>query len=94
MSLHFTLRVGCNELFRLSNYFQEYETPLWYPEEVFNALWHLYLKVGECNYGRPPTAGPRGVRTGKPLRPHRPELCQACSDGICRSANKEQSAQF
>ncbi|XP_057365761.1 uncharacterized protein LOC130686644 isoform X1 [Daphnia carinata] len=59
-----------------------FETPLWYPEEIANAMWNLYSKVAEKFYGRPLDKVVRGLRGGKPRTPHKPELCQSCSDGL------------
>lgn len=43
---------------------QAFETALWYPEEIANALWHLYFKIAERFYGRPMTEVARGLRGG------------------------------
>ncbi|XP_046464341.1 receptor-transporting protein 4-like isoform X3 [Daphnia pulex] len=59
-----------------------FETALWYPEEIANAMWNLYSKVAEKFYGRPVDKVVRGLRGGKPRTPHKPELCQSCSDGL------------
>nr|CAH0099990.1 unnamed protein product [Daphnia galeata] len=59
-----------------------FETALWYPEEIANAMWNLYSKVAEKFYGKPVDKVVRGLRGGKPRTPHKPELCQSCSDGL------------
>ena len=69
---------------------QEFETALWYPEEISNAVWHLYADVAEKYYGRSVSGVVERIRQGKPVRPHKPQLCQACADGICKIKKKNR----
>ncbi len=50
------------------NFLKAFETALWYPEEIANALWNLHSKVAEKYYGRPITCVPRGLRGGNNLK--------------------------
>lgn len=62
---------------------ESYESPMWYPEEVFKVLVNLFNKIGQSYYGfyYPPLERTR--RPGKPRTPHNSQLCQACKDGVC-----------
>ena len=44
---------------------KSFETALWYPEEIANAMWNLYSKVAEKFYGKPVDKVVRGLRGGK-----------------------------
>ena len=41
---------------------QNYEIPLWYPEEIANAIWNLYFKIGQKLFGLPGCGVVRGLR--------------------------------
>ncbi|GFV37733.1 putative receptor-transporting protein, partial [Trichonephila clavipes] len=62
---------------------RNYESAMWYPEEVRKVMTNIYNRVGEVYYGFqvPPYFNNR--RAGKPRTPHNTELCQACKDGVC-----------
>lgn len=76
----------------LCNFQQEFVAPLWYPEEVENAIRALSLQVMQTYYGgvnRPSLNVPR-LRQGKRKLSlsainlfHDAERCQACREHLC-----------
>jgi len=77
-----------------------FETPMWYPEEVDKVTRNLYNRIGQTYYGWPCPEIQKDRRPGRPRTPHKPKLCQACSEGVCftrRNTNKftqPQQQQF
>ena len=67
----------------LKFFLKTFETALWYPEEIANALLHLFSRVGERCYALSSVYVVERVRQGLPVGPHNTQLCQACSDGVC-----------
>ena len=62
-------------------------TPLWYYEEIENAMRFLSTHVCRTYYGGHKVSAPQPLRQGRTRGLHNPTRCQACSDGICTLAN-------
>lgn len=60
-------------------------TPLWYHEEIENAIRFLATEVAKTYYGGEKLPVPRRLRQGNPskLAHHDPTRCQACVEGLC-----------
>ncbi|XP_032793936.2 uncharacterized protein LOC116930648 [Daphnia magna] len=64
---------------------QDFLTPLWYHEEIENAIRFLATEVAKTYYGGEKLPVPRRLRQGNPskLAHHDPTRCQACVEGLC-----------
>lgn len=63
--------------------FKDFVVPLWYHEEIENAVGYLAAEVKQKYYGGEKFLPPRRLRGGNPSSHHNPSKCQACQQGLC-----------
>ena len=62
--------------------------PLWYHEEIENAMRFLALEVANTYYGGKKEPTPRRLRRGHPQSHHDVNCCEACAQGFCAGASR------
>ncbi|XP_063887459.1 receptor-transporting protein 3-like isoform X1 [Scylla paramamosain] len=64
---------------------EEFETPMWYPEEAQKVMTNLYHEVAGRIYKlqTPPLIKDR--RHGRPRQQHNTTMCEACRQGLCKT---------
>lgn len=82
VNLSFITQLQCT---LLPFFFKDFLTPLWYHEEIENAIRFLATEVAKTYYGGEKLPVPRRLRQGNPskLAHHDPTRCQACVEGLC-----------
>jgi len=67
---------------------QVFVSPLWYHEEIENAMRYLSLEVANTYYGGKKEPTPRRLRRGHPQSHHDVTCCEACLQGFCSSSQR------
>ncbi|KAG0730411.1 Receptor-transporting protein 3 [Chionoecetes opilio] len=64
---------------------EDFETPMWYPEEAQKVMTNLYHEVAGRIYKlqTPPLIKDR--RHGRPRQQHNATMCQGCRQGLCKT---------
>ncbi|KAK8721804.1 hypothetical protein OTU49_012578 [Cherax quadricarinatus] len=62
----------------------EFEVPMWYPEEAQKVITNLYYKIAAHVYNLLTPQYIRTRRLGKPITHHDKQLCQGCCQGVCK----------
>ncbi|XP_045609500.1 uncharacterized protein [Procambarus clarkii] len=71
----------------------DFEVPMWYPEEAQKVITNLYYKIAAHVYNLVTPQYIRTRRLGQPLAHHNRQLCQGCYQGVCKiECGKEVSS--
>lgn len=69
---------------------EDFETPMWYPEEAQKVMTNLYHEVAGRIYRlqTPPLIKDR--RHGRPRQQHNSTMCEGCRQGLCKTNKTQQ----